>query len=494
MSAAHTIASVRAVPIPRRGHVLAAAVAFTLLALYGSFVPLNYRPLPWDDAVTRFRNIPFRDLGIKSRADWVANILLFIPLGCFWCGVILVDRQKSWLRLLSTPIVAVLVVAALAGLAVGIEFTQIWFPPRTVSQNDIQAESIGGAVGVGLWLMLGQRVVNWCRTWTAQWRTRSPLDFLLLVYLAGLAIYSVMPLDLTIQPSELYQKLAKGRLELIPFSEGSVWSAGFWWLRVTDVLVFVPVGWWAARVGTRPGAGPRSVGGATFVGALVVVGIELVQIFIYSRFTSTTEILFGTAGTAVGAWLVQRFTARSAVRPAAASSSGLTRLAWALAILAYSAMLCVLYWWPMELLRDRQEAERRLAHFFSIPFASLYRGSEFNALTEITRKSLLYGGLAVLWVGFLRSLPLSRQARRGGYVVAWLYAAALACGIEAVQAVFPPHVTDITDVLIESTATAAGLFIATQLFFVRRSPSTAGDLPPEPASRRRFHVPNSRLN
>jgi hypothetical protein len=157
-------------------------------------------------------------------------------------------------------------------------------------------------------------------------------------------------------------------------------------------------------------------------------------------------------------------------------------------------MLCVLYWWPMELLRDRQEAERRLAHFFSIPFASLYRGSEFNALTEITRKSLLFGGLAVLWVGFLRSLPLGPHARRGGYVVAWLYAAALACGIEAVQAVFPPHVTDITDVLIEATAMAASLVIAAHLFSRRRAPSTARDPPLPAGARGRFHVRNTRLD
>jgi glycopeptide antibiotics resistance protein len=149
----------------------------------------------------------------------------------------------------------------------------------------------------------------------------------------------------------------------------------------------------------------------------------------------------------------------------------------------------------MELLRDRQQAEQRLAHFFSVPFASLYRGTEFNALTEITRKSLLFGLLAVLWVGFLKSLPLGRRARRGGYVVAWLYAVALSCGIEAVQAVFPPHVTDITDVLIESTAMAAGLFIATHLFSRRRSAPAAGDLPPQGAgSRTRFHVPNSRID
>jgi glycopeptide antibiotics resistance protein len=103
-------------------------------------------------------------------------------------------------------------------------------------------------------------------------------------------------------------------------------------------------------------------------------------------------------------------------------------------------------------------------HFFSIPFSSLYRGTEFNALTEITRKSLLFGVLGVLWVGLIQNLAATRRSRRIWHALAWLYAVALSTAIEAVQAVFPPHVTDVTDVLIAAAGMAAGLYVGSQVF------------------------------
>ena len=48
----------------------------------------NSAPLPWDEAVARFGAIPFLKLGIGSRADWMANLLLFIPLTFLWMGAL----------------------------------------------------------------------------------------------------------------------------------------------------------------------------------------------------------------------------------------------------------------------------------------------------------------------------------------------------------------------------------------------------------------------
>ena len=56
------------------------AIGYLVFVVYGSLVPLRYTPLPWDHALARFQEIPFLQLGIGSRADWVANLLLFIPL------------------------------------------------------------------------------------------------------------------------------------------------------------------------------------------------------------------------------------------------------------------------------------------------------------------------------------------------------------------------------------------------------------------------------
>src|SRR5687767_4512745 len=80
-------------PPRRRGFVVAACAA-TLVAVYGSLVPFHYRALEWTDAVARLRSLPLLDLGAAQRADWVANILLFVPLAFLWCGALALDRRS----------------------------------------------------------------------------------------------------------------------------------------------------------------------------------------------------------------------------------------------------------------------------------------------------------------------------------------------------------------------------------------------------------------
>ncbi len=62
---------------------------YVILSLcYLAFViPFQFRSLPIEEAIDRFRHLPYLNLGIQSRADFVANILLFIPLSFFLMGV-----------------------------------------------------------------------------------------------------------------------------------------------------------------------------------------------------------------------------------------------------------------------------------------------------------------------------------------------------------------------------------------------------------------------
>jgi hypothetical protein len=52
------------------------ALAYAVFVVYGSLVPLEFRALPLDEAWSRFQHMPFLDLGLGSRADWVANGVL----------------------------------------------------------------------------------------------------------------------------------------------------------------------------------------------------------------------------------------------------------------------------------------------------------------------------------------------------------------------------------------------------------------------------------
>lgn len=130
-------------PAPRRGHYALAAVAWTAFAVYGSLVPLQYRHVAIDEALERFRHLPPLWFGMGTRADWVANILLFVPLTFLWMGALVCDRRPA-----ARLVAALLLLPAAAVAAVALEFTQIWFAGRTVSRNDIVAEGIGALLGV----------------------------------------------------------------------------------------------------------------------------------------------------------------------------------------------------------------------------------------------------------------------------------------------------------------------------------------------------------
>lgn len=104
------------------------ALVFLGLAVYGSLVPLRYRPMPFGRAVTAFWTIALSPLTIGSRADWATNVLLFIPLSFLFMAALCVDRPRvAGLR------AALVVVPLCALVSAAIEFTQVFFPPRTPS-------------------------------------------------------------------------------------------------------------------------------------------------------------------------------------------------------------------------------------------------------------------------------------------------------------------------------------------------------------------------
>src|ERR1700741_2216242 len=121
------------------GHVgsflVFAASLYFVFVVYGSLVPLKPVPIPFDEAWYRFQHIQTLRLGILSRADWVANLLLMIPLAFLWLAALGRGRGVAPRGALSA-----VVWSACVALALAIEFTQLYFPQRTVSVNDLVAE------------------------------------------------------------------------------------------------------------------------------------------------------------------------------------------------------------------------------------------------------------------------------------------------------------------------------------------------------------------
>ena len=124
--------------MPRRRDYLLLVLLFAAVAVYGSLVPLRFRPLGLLDAIERFKGLFEHLPARRSLSDWAANLMLFVPIGYCLLAVLAVDRKRVWAILCVPGVLAICAV-----LSVNIEFTQLWIPCRTPSSSDIIAQCIG---------------------------------------------------------------------------------------------------------------------------------------------------------------------------------------------------------------------------------------------------------------------------------------------------------------------------------------------------------------
>ncbi|NQU22400.1 MAG: VanZ family protein [Candidatus Nealsonbacteria bacterium] len=455
---------------PGRRHYLAAAMFFTGIAVYGSLVPLDYRPLAFDEAVARFRQIPYLALGVGSRTDWVANILLTVPIGYCWMGAFLAGRRFGRAGLVIAPAVVV----GSAAMSIAIEFAQLWFPDRISSQNDVVAQCIGACIGVGLWMAAGPGAHRWLQSYTAAKRPEQQIDWLLRAYLLGLLIYSVLPLDLTINPAEVMQKYRDGKIVLVPFACVNTDLTSVYGL-LRDVVVFVPVGMLAATWLTSSSKPVRPLGTSVLLGGLVVLATETTQLLVYTRHTSTGDVITGTLGVAIGAWIMRRLRATAAENGLPTDEPSLlgrrARLCGGLAavyVLLLAVVFCADSLQTLDPDVHQQEIRTRFEGFFCVPFASLHKGSNFNAISEVLKKTLFYAPLGVLAALVIGPMRIRRTTRWLLMLVAVAAAAGVSTAIEMAQVFLPPRVPDVTDVILCTAGATVGLLVTMRLVDARR--------------------------
>ncbi|RME72101.1 MAG: VanZ family protein, partial [Planctomycetota bacterium] len=450
-------------PAPRRLHLGAAALGWSVLIIYGSLVPLTFRPLALDEAITRFAHAPYFRLPVGARQDFVANILLYLPLGFLALGALRADRRGAT----ATASAALGVFVLGTALAFGVEFLQLWFPPRTVSYNDIVAETIGTAIGIVLWIALGTPLLAWARTLHTAPNRRVLLGQLLTAYGAVLVLGQLMPYDAVIAAPELHDKLERGRIVLLPFAHAYPSASAMGWALLGSFLLALPLGALVPLAASLPRVRPHAllgVGGAAAVASLVVLpqiflfagpfrldqlwpaaaqlsllaalpaatlrlriepgrlargigvaigllaGLEGLQLFVYSRYFDPTDVLTGALGVALGATLTH-----IALQVRAPSGFGIRAASWRLLAAIATGCWCVAllaaYWYPMDFQFSPAALRARLPALLSPPFRHYYWGTEFHAFTELSRKIALALPLGVLAALALPPLP-TRRARR----------------------------------------------------------------------------------
>lgn len=454
------------------------ALLYTAFVIYGSLVPLQFRALPWDEAVARFAAIPFLKLGIGSRADWMANLLLFIPLTFLWMGVLSV-----WAGRLHTALATLAVIPAATALSLGIEFTQLFFPQRTVSQNDIFAETLGGGVGVLVWWGTGRRFVEWLQSWQHVHARAALAERLAWVYLAGVLVYNVLPLDLTISLVEIFHKWQSGKLNLIPFGGLPDDAADALYEVATDALIWVPLALLWRLDGTR------SAWRAWGMTLATAVALEFMQLFVFSRVSDVTDIFTAAAGAALGSFVGGRLAAREA--PSGLPLPWASWLPFALAA-GWAAVLLFVFWFPFDFRTDGGFVKSRLDFVYRVPFEVYYFGTEYRAITEVLRKTLFFAPL-----GGLLAWGVARQPWRWRaplFALAMLALLLLPVVVELGQVMLPEKIADTTDGFLAWLGGLAGYAVARRVLRAPRHaaslrPVTAPPAVPGPAPRLRWHLP-----
>ena len=419
--------------------------------------------MPWDQAITRFKDIPFLDLGIGSRADWVANLLLFIPLSLLWSQIFL-SRQGPKARLF----IRLLLVVTFSALACSIEFIQIFFPQRTVSQNDIIAESLGGIIGLVAQAFWGNRLQELIGSLWRKENQANRLNRLLHAYLLIFVAFSVLPLDLTISPVEIYHKWAEGKVVLFPFSglKGNLFENLY--ETLTDIIIWIPPGimWMLSRRQTHARIALHG-----FLAGLV---LETAQLFVYSRVSDVTDILLASVGALLGAHFAKTTVQLRLTTPKLKPSFWFSLwIVWLISIFG-------IFWFPFDFRTTNHSVTEALSEIARVPFTTYYYGTEFHAVNEFLRKIgfFLPGGL--LWA-FIISSTQKNTAKTPLTATGLLFIGLAAFLIEIGQVFLPQKTADITDVFLEFLGGLLGLFVTQWILSGQKNGDIEQALSPQPS-------------
>jgi glycopeptide antibiotics resistance protein len=420
------------------------ATLYLLFVLYGCWVPLHFRYRSLSDAWQTFAALPFLDQSIESATDWATNFLLLIPLSFLWAQRFEPERG-GYAALTNRLIILALSIA----LAFSLEFSQLYFPARTVSQKDILALSLGAFVGVLAQYRWGSMFENWLSMLWQKESHQARVIRLLHVYLLALFVFSVLPLDLTLSLVEIYHKWREGRVFLLPFTglKGSAFENTY--ETITDILIWVPVGlFWALER-------KSSLLKIAAIGWLTAGIIELAQLFVYSRVTDITDIMLGGVGSALGGLLAIQ------VRQTQFGLKDVPARFWYFLWSLWALMVFAVFWFPFDFRSTGVSVNEAWQAITRLPFLTLYQQSEFRAINEILRKIgfFLPGGILLGLGVAARSTEMSRGATRHAGQPAFFLLVLTAVAIEAGQLFLPGKFADLTDVILEAGGGLLGLII-----------------------------------
>lgn len=374
---------------PPESSVLPWWLLYICFVVYGSLVPLDFHPIPWDQAWERFQHIHLLNIGAQGRADWVANGVLYLPVGLLTAHLF---AGNNWRRVSMLAVAAAL--AFSFSLALVVEFAQLSFPPRTVSLNDVIAEFIGSSLGVLFATAWSERLRALLNALAGD--QERLLDRLLKAYTVGYFAFSLFPYDFLLSTTEFDLKMHSdswGWLMATSVANGSVAISIA--KLFAEVLATVPLGFMIAR--RKPGRRPWPTSQAILTGAALGLAIEAAQFFVVSGISQGISVLTRMFGMYVGVLL---WLHTSSLHPSRLAA-GFRRFGPLVGICYLLAIAAVTGWFEHNWM-SMDRALQALQEVRFLPFYYHYYTTEQAALLSLVSVCLMYAPIGILtWASWL---------------------------------------------------------------------------------------------
>ena len=420
---------------------------YLFLVVYGSLIPFDYRAVPFAEAWFRFLDIPYLRLGVASRADWVANILIYMPLGFLsvaWIGGTARSTRGKVLRVL----------VGLLGcsfVATTIEFLQIFFSPRTVSLNDIIAELLGAVAGIVLWYTIG----GWLtRLWKATSAgNREAIDAALVLYTLLYLALSLFPFDFLVSLSELSWKLTTDHYHTFIAGAACHDLKRCVVKLIAEIIAVVPLG---ILIGIRSGGRQsNTLSTALLYGGTFGIIVEVSQFFMASGVSQGASVLTRIIGVSLGLWLFPSIGGGwfYALRP-------FLRIGIVCAAVPYFLLVMNLNGWFIQDWIGLEEALFKLDKKMFIPFYYHYFSTETRAVSSLLCNAAMYAPIGFGYWAWC----FSRGAFSGGAFIAGFFGGIVAVFMETGKLFLAGKHPDFTNILIAAVSAGSVYRISDWIF------------------------------
>jgi VanZ family protein len=404
-------------------------IGSALFIVYGTTIPFNFissRAAAYEHwARVVWNPLVSPDTGQRvSIPDFVSNILLFVPFGCF--------GMWAWRRPRAAGARIVALALASVTLSAAVEVAQLFTVDRTSSVADVFANGLGGIAGAIGGLALGASTLAAIDSAAAAGLTDAPAFFPLLVAILVVCAGAWEPFDVTLDVGGTIAKIREFARDPVQFGMVGDEAVSLLQHLLFGAALFVWLKQARVRSATRT---------AIAIGVSIAVGCEAGQLFISARMPGLWDAAVGVVGVLGGV---------AAGADAWRSRKAPTPVRWCVGIFILTAIGVA-----MQQLSPFDVVAGRIRHFQWMPFRNYY---DFTTGQTVSHSAELL--LAYLPLGF--AFALIARTRWAAIALVTALALIIAVPVEYLQRLVGDRFPDVTDIGLSVAGAWLGMWISTR--------------------------------